>query len=397
MEDYSKQIFFLKGLNFLHLGGKAVILPFLPLYLLHKGFSSIEIGSIMGVAPLISVIAQPMVSFISDKYKKVKIILVYLYLIVTAVSFGVFFSNSFWVVFISFLLFHFALSPCTPLIDSMSLKTLSSNKGNYGKIRLWGSLGFFSIALISSPLLQRIGIDLLFIPFFVTSIITLFALSFLKDQDAPTAQVKLKSVGEVIKNRLFISFLLLCLLVLVPHRINDTMIVLHLESLGATTFWIGLAWSLAALSEVPVFYFLARKVSDYDELFLLSIVSGLYTIRWILYGVVSSPYIATFLQVTQGITFGLFWLIAMQMAVRIIPDHLRSTGQAVLSSVCFGIGGAIGGTGGGLVLDLYGSQFLYQLMAAMTFVATILIFLFYRSRQLKSQGNHVHKKSWVNH
>jgi MFS transporter, PPP family, 3-phenylpropionic acid transporter len=397
MDTNAKDIFFLKVLTFLHFGGKGIILPFLPLFLLYRGFSMVEIGTIMGVAPLISIVAQPFVGFISDKYKTVKKVLILLYFGVTAASFGVFFHHSFWVVFISFLLFHFALSPATPLIDSMTVKTLGPKKHEYGKVRLWGSFGFFCISLLAGPILQWINIERLFIPFLIITAFTIIVVSFLKDRTSSTTPVNIKSVGEVLKNRIFITFLLLCLLVIIPHRVNDMMIVIHLESLGATTFWVGLAWALGALSEVPVFYYLASKIKGSNELFLLSIVALLYTIRWGLYSVISSPYILSLLQISQGVTFGLFWLIAMQMAIRSIPDHLRSTGQALLTSVCFGVGGAIGGTGGGWILEHLGSHSLYQFMAGMTLVATFLIFLFYRSTQKRNIVQHVHKKVKVNH
>ncbi|WP_088102238.1 MFS transporter [Halalkalibacter urbisdiaboli] len=391
MNYEGKQISFLKGLTFLHLGGKAVFLPFLPLFLHVKGFSAVEIGTIMGVAPLISIVAQPVVGFISDKYKTIKGILVLLYISVIATSFGIFFTENFWFVFLSFLCMHFALSPCTPLIDSISLKSLGSQKHEYGKIRLWGSLGFFFIAIISGPILERIGIEQLFVPFFVTTLLTILMLLFLKEQDRSSKPVHLKTASTLLKNRVFMVFLGLCLLVLIPHRVNDTMIVLHLEGLGATTFLIGLAWALAALSEVPIFYYLSKKITAYNELLLLSLVAIMYTIRWALYAVISSAYLITFLQVLQGVTFGLFWLIAMQMAVKTVPEHLRSTGQALLASVCFGIGGAIGGTGGGWLLEQFGSQFLYQMMAFVTLMASVLIFLFYVRYHRNKNENHFSK------
>ncbi|WP_227522019.1 MFS transporter [Bacillus solitudinis] len=396
MEDsiqQQKQITFLKGLTFLHLGGKAVFLPFLPLFLYAKGFSAVEIGTIMGVAPLISIIAQPIVGFISDKYKTIKGILLLLYVGVIAVSFGVFFAGSFWIVFLSFMLMHFALSPCTPLIDSMSLKSLGDKKHEYGKIRLWGSVGFFLIAVISGPILEKIGIEQLYLPFIVTTLLTMVALLFLKDQESPNKPVNLKTAGALFKNRIFMTFLLLCLIVIIPHRVNDTMIVLHLEGLGGTTFLIGLAWGIAALSEVPVFYYLSKKIKDSNELLLLALVAIIYTVRWGLYGVISSPYLITFLQVLQGVTFGLFWLIAMQMAVKTVPEHLRSTGQALLASVCFGIGGAIGGTGGGYILGQFGSQVLYLLMSLMTLIAAVSIFMFYRFIQKRTKIGESKEKS----
>jgi PPP family 3-phenylpropionic acid transporter len=370
-----KQILFLKGIHFLHIGGKAVVLPFLPLFLIYQQFSSVEIGMIMGIAPLISIVAQPVVGFLSDKYKTIKKILILLYVCVFATSFGIFFSDQFGVVFISVILMHFALSPCTPLIDSMTIKSLGTEKHEYGKIRLWGSVGFGLIAVISGPLLQWWGIEKIFILFWFVILFTLFYFTFLKDQNQSSETVNFKSVAQVFKNRGFIGFIFLCLIVMIPHRINDTMIVLHLERLGGTEFMIGLAWALAAISEVPVFYFLSKKLKEYKDIVLLGVVAVFYSLRWILYSLIDSAWMITILQLSQGLTFGLFWLVAMQMAVRVVPEQLRSTGQSVLASVCFGIGGAIGGTGGGWVFDHWGSSIMYQLMAAITLFAVLLIFL----------------------
>lgn len=376
----NKQITFLKALSFIQASSKAIILPFLPLFLSYQSFSPVQIGTIMGVAPMVSIIAQPFVGYLSDKYKTIKKILILLYFLVIAVSFGIFFSGQFWIVFLSFVLFHFAQSPCTPLIDSMSIKSLGEKRRHeYGKIRLWGSAGFAATAGISGPILTGIGIEKIYILYWLLALTTVFFICFLKDQNQSSKPVSLKGVGEVVGNKPFVVFLLLCLLVMVPHRMNDTMVVLHLENLGATTFLVGLAWGLAAMSEIPVFYFLTKKIMEYNHLFLLGLIAVFYTIRWSMYGFIESPYIITFLQMSQGITFGLFWLVALQTAVTFVPNHLRSTGQALLTSVCFGLGGAVGGTVGGWIFDSYGSLVLYRIMAIVTLVAAIWIFLSYRS------------------
>lgn len=370
----NKQLRFLNALHFIHNGGKAVTLPFLPLFLIYKGFSSVEIGMIMGVAPVISIVAQPLVGYLSDKYKTIKNILIILYCIVIATSFGVFFPDKFIIVFISIVLMHFAMSPGSPLIDSMTLHSLKDNKSDYGKIRMWGSIGFAFIAVGSGPLLQWLGVSRLYILFWFVSLITLFLFTFLKDSNETTTPVNLKSVAEVFKNKSFIWALFLALIMMIPHRVNDTMIVLHMENIGATTFVIGLAWAVAAMSEVPVFYYLTKKITQYKDFALLSIVATFYTIRWLLYSQIESAWLVTCLQVIQGLTFGLFWIVAMQLVIRAVPDHLRSTGQAVLASVCFGIGGAIGGTAGGWVFDHWGASVMYMLMASLTAFAAILLF-----------------------
>ncbi|MBM7553151.1 MFS transporter [Thalassobacillus pellis] len=375
----NKQIAFLKALQFMHFGGKAVILPYLPLFLREQSFSSVEIGTIMGVAPLISIVAQPFVGFVSDKYKTIKYLLIIMYMGVIAASFGVFFQENFWIVFLSFLLFHFALSPCTPLIDSMTIKTLGPDRKQYGKIRLWGSIGFALTAITSGPILMLAGIGNLYLLLWASTLLTVFLVLFLKNTRQSSNKVSLRGIGEILRNAPFLTFLLLCLLIIIPHRTNDTMLVLHLEHLGAAATMIGMAWGFAAISEVPVFYFLSKRVMDYHPLLLLGVIASLYTIRWLLYGLIDSPAIITLLQFSQGITFGLFWLVALQTTVSYIPDHLRSTGQAILTSVCFGLGGALGGTVGGSIFDHFGSSVLYQLMALVTFGAVILIVFHYRA------------------
>lgn len=376
----SKQIHFLKSLSFMHYGGKAIILPFLPLFLYGQGFTSVEIGTIMGVAPMMSIVAQPLVGFLSDKYKTIKRILLLLYLFVFAASFGIFFSGSFWIVFLAFLLFHFALSPATPLLDSMSIKTLGPEKRHeYGKIRLWGSIGFALTATTSGPLLLWVGIDKIYVLFWIITMLTMFLISFLKEQNQSQKPVSLKGVRDVASNKQFVLFLVLCLIIMIPHRTNDTMVVLYLENLGATSIMVGMAWAFAALSEVPVFYFITKKLLEYNYLIFFGVITFLYTIRWSLYAFIPSPYVITFLQLSQGITFGLFWIVALQTAVKFAPEHLRSTGQSLLTSVCFGIGGAIGGTLGGWIFGQFGASVLYMILASLSFTALIWIYFSYRT------------------
>ncbi|SHN09210.1 MFS transporter [Gracilibacillus kekensis] len=380
----TRQLRFLKALTFLNMSNKGLILPFLPLFLSFRGFSPIEIGTILGIAPMVSIIAQPFFGFISDKYKTIKGLLLFLYFAVIAVSFSIFFSTSYIVVFISFLLFHFVMSPAGPLLDSMAIKSLGTkNRGEYGKIRLWGSIGFALTAVASGPVLALIGIENIYIVFWVLILLLISLTLFLKDNNHSADPVSLTGVKEVLSNKNFMLFLFLCFLVMIPHRMNDTMLVLHLENLGATTFLIGAAWGLAAFSEVPVFYFLTQKIMQFHHLFLLSIVALLFTLRWLLYGFIESAEWIVLLQISQGLTFGLFWLVALQTAVSFVPNRLRSTGQALLMSTCFGLGGAVGGTTGGTIFDNFGSQTMYQIMAAMTFIAMIGIFIIYKRTKVE--------------
>ncbi|MEH7306996.1 MFS transporter [Neobacillus drentensis] len=98
----------------------------------------------------------------------------------------------------------------------------------------------------------------------------------------------------------------------IPHRLNDSILGLYLSELGSSKSQIGSAWMFASLSEVPIFavsVFLFRK---YHPVFLITIATILYTIRWGAYGYIQDPTIISVLQVSQGVTFALFFVASME-------------------------------------------------------------------------------------
>src|SRR5699024_11678996 len=66
----------LKMLIFLFHVTNTIIISFLPLYLKFKGLSGTEIGWVLAVGPLASIISQPFWGYLSDKYKTVKWVLI---------------------------------------------------------------------------------------------------------------------------------------------------------------------------------------------------------------------------------------------------------------------------------------------------------------------------------
>ncbi|WJH34538.1 MFS transporter [Paenibacillus sp. CC-CFT747] len=186
----------------------------------------------------------------------------------------------------------------------------------------------------------------------------------------------------VFHNRTFLWFLVMVFLITIPHRMNDALFGLYLQSLGASPGMISLAWALAAAGEIPTFALLGRYMNRYHELAVLGLVSVLYTIRWLLYAYIHDPWVLVFLQLTHSVTYAVFWLVAVQYAVRLIPEELRSTGQALLSAVFLGLAGITGGFVGGWFQDEYGGTGMYLFGTVLTAISAVL-FLVTHARQRK--------------
>ncbi|ANE48296.1 MFS transporter [Paenibacillus swuensis] len=370
-----KQIFRLRGLVFSYYAMQAVLLPFLPLYFAKQGYDSFQVGVLMMIGPFVAVFAQPMWGYISDRMQTVKKI-VFLLWVCTVLSSVVLFTAQNFAVSITFsLLLYFFMMPSSPLLDGLTITSASNANISYGSIRMWGSIGFTVVAITAPFAINAIGgilnIKYIYWAVWLPAFIFLF---LVKDVPSKGASITLKSFKSIFANRSFLFFLLMVFILMIPHRMNDGLYGLHLSSLGATATMVGWAWAIAAFGEVPAFALLGKYMHKFNELALLGVAGGLYALRWVVYALVQDPWLLMFLQVTASFTFGVFWVTAVSYAVRLVPEHLRSTGQSVLAAVFLGLAGITGGSAGGWIRGEYGGAGMYWFGAVLAAVASGMFF-----------------------
>ncbi|MFC6230476.1 MFS transporter [Paenibacillus allorhizosphaerae] len=371
----NKQIWTLRGLNFSYYATTAVLMPFLPIYFESRGYSSSQIGLLMMIGPFVTLFAQPFWGYLSDRYHTLKLLIFGLWVMTVLSSVGIFQTTGYTFALLFMLLLYFFMQSSVPLLDTMAIKSTAKAKVNYGTVRMFGSLGFTLLAMSTGPLLQALGgLDHIPYLYWTIWILPLGLLLLLKDdKGAGGRRASLTDFGKLLGNKHFLWFLLLVFVLTVPHRMNDVLLGLYLKDLKATDTMVGLAWALAAASEVPTFALLGRYMHKFNELALLGVIGLLYTVRWLLYGYVTDPFVLLLLQASHCITFAAFWITAVHYAVRLVPMELQSTGQSMLSMVFLGLAGITGGLAGGWVKDHMGGAAMYQLGAGMALVAAVLL------------------------
>lgn len=344
-------MFPLSGFNFVFGCSVAIIVGFLPLFLVDKGFTNTEVGIIFSTGPFISLIAQPIWGFICDKRKSTKAVLLILLIVSLFLSWGLFISDSLVMNIVLMTGFMFFLSPVGPVTDSMTFSFAKQKGRSYGSIRLWSSAGFAVSSIGIGMLLEKVGLIHLDLSYYALIILAIIALLFVQDTKLNTAPINKSSLNKLFKNKEFVIFLAVAALAGIPHRLNDSILGLYLNDLGATKGQIGSAWMFASLSEVPVFAVSVLLFRKYHPIFLITIATILYTLRWVAYGYIKDPTIISVLQVTQGVTFALFFVASMEYISLIVPDEVKATSQTTFAAVFGGIGGIIGSLVGGMLLD----------------------------------------------
>ncbi|WP_370876199.1 MFS transporter [Neobacillus ginsengisoli] len=77
--------------------------------------------------------------------------------------------NSFWILLLLCAIFFSFMLPVGALGDSLALNTSQLVGTSFGRIRMWGSIGFALTSLLGGQILSRIGVNHLLYPYLAVS------------------------------------------------------------------------------------------------------------------------------------------------------------------------------------------------------------------------------------
>ncbi len=377
----------LRSFNFLYFALLAMFVSFLPVYLDAQGLPATKIGLIIGTGGFIAIFSQPLWGMISDRTKTIKKVMLLLLGCSTIVGYLLYASSSFIVLLLFTMLMYFFLMPLDPLTESLNFQTAEANGVSYGSIRTFGAVGYAVMSLAVGYTTQYFGINSLAFLFAGIGIISILICLPLPDAPVTGKPISLKSLRNFLSNKETIWFMLLIFIVAVPQRINDTFLGVYIRKLGGTPDMVGLAWFLAAGSEILVFALSFWWLRKGKELAIISFAAVFYFIRFFLSAWVTDPHILVYLQLLQTFTFPIFYSAAIQYLYRIVPEEWRATGQTVLAILFFGVSGIVASYLGGWFYESFGGKQLYLWISGMSFAGLLFSFVLnavYGKRKLVS-------------
>ncbi|NRF91717.1 MFS transporter [Paenibacillus frigoriresistens] len=377
----------LRSFNFLYFALLAMFVSFLPVYLDAHGLPATKIGLIIGTGGFIAIFSQPLWGMISDRTKTIKKVMLLLLGCSTIVGYLLYASSSFIVLLLFTMLMYFFLMPLDPLTESLNFQTAEANGVSYGSIRTFGAVGYAVMSLVVGYTTQFFGINSLAFLFAGIGIISILICLPLPDAPVTGKPISLKTLRNFLSNKETIWFMLLIFIVAVPQRINDTFLGVYIRKLGGTPDMVGLAWFLAAGSEILVFALSFWWLRKGKELAIITFAAVFYFIRFFLSAWVTDPHILVFLQLLQTFTFPIFYSAAIQYLYRIVPEEWRATGQTVLAILFFGVSGIVASYLGGWFYESFGGKQLYLWISGMSFAGLLFSFVLngvYGKRKLVS-------------
>lgn len=360
------------ALYLMYYGSLAALLPFLVLYFERSGLSGGQIGVLSGLMPAFILTAGPLWSAVADARGRARGLVVVAALGSAALAALVPTTAQFLPLLAIVAALAFFAAPLAALIDASVLAVLGDARDRYGRIRSWGAVGWGISAPLVGILTESVGLAWAFFSFGMLMTVTAgVAASMPRTSSGPRPRLALAAIVRLFANRAWAPFLTASFAGGVAMQGTSTFLYLRLADLGAGETLVGLAITVATVSEVPVFFATTRLLRRWPAQTLLLAALGVFAVRLIAYGLVAAPIALVAMQLMHGASFALMWTAGVQRAAELAPEGRNATSQGVFNATVGGLGATVGALLGGVLYDVLGAGGMFFALAALVAVASI--------------------------
>jgi len=356
---------------FCYFAAVGVFEPYLTPFWREQGLAPATYGLLLAILPAVSVAAPFLWTAAADLTRRAERIFLWNTGVCAAAALAIPHVRGAAPAAAAVLLFALARAPLVPMANSFTLRVLAGRRERYASIRLWGTLGYIGSALLAGVLVDRVGLWVgihgIGLAMAGAALVALLGRSRAQPVLPPVLG---RDILRVLADRRLQALLLAAALARLSFGPYETFFTIHLEQLGLSRTFAGLAWGLAAGSELAVMLAWPRLAAAAPPRTWVLLALGAHGLRWLLAAVAAAPAFLLLIQLTHALTFGAFYLAAVQEVDAAAPERLRATAQGAFASLGFGLGGATGNALSGLLYGALGMRGLYAAAAGVACLAT---------------------------
>lgn len=353
------------------------MMPYLSVYYKYIGLTGSEIGYLMSLITLATIVVPHFWGWLTSVLRKPKLVLQ----IATGGAFFAILPLNFFFEFNNLWFFTFILalfySALTPLADSLAVRSIRSLNVPYTRVRVGGSIGYIAAVTLCGFLLGH------FEPSVVVIMMSVFmgcafAITFtLKEKVIETDTSKVSgSFMDLLRSTEIRFFLLLAFLSYMAHAPFNVFFAVHLGNAGYTGEQIGLLIAFGVIIEIILFLFFGHILKQFSVVYVVAACFAFGAVRWFLVGWFAEfLWIVLFTQLMHCLTFAVFHMVSIEQVHRLFPEKFAAQGQAMYSAMAIGLGGGIGMVIAGYVWEWAGGAWTYTFAAVISLIAFVLLMI----------------------
>lgn len=270
-------------------------------------------------------------------------------------------------------LFGLFYNAVMPQFEAMTLTALGERTQDYGRLRVWGSIGFLLSAASYGTLLDRLG-DAAF-PWLTLPLLLAMALSALphRNDRPPPPGPDLHDAGHLWKRPGVRRFLVVALLMQMGFGPFYVFYTLHLQAHGHDGTLVGLLWAVGVLIEIVLFWYAPGLIARFGAPRLITACMAITLLRWLVtaFFAASLP-LMLLAQGTHALGFAVFHACCMRMMAEYFPGRRQAAGQSLLYAFSSGVGGVLGAGLAALLWEAGRGAWAFSGGAAMVAIALVV-------------------------
>ncbi len=374
---------------FLYYGAISILFPFLALFYQSQGLTGSQIGLLAAISPIISFFGAPLWTGAADashRHKLVAMLSITGVVIITFIFPGI---ASFGGLLLMISLYAFFGAPTGSLVDAAVLTMLGNRKERYGRIRLWGTIGYGIVAPFAGNLIGRLGLKWAFWGYAILMLGGLLVITQIPFRQSHSNGSFRGGLRVLFANQSWMLFLVMVFIAGIGMATINNYLFVYMQSLGASKTLMGFALTVSTISEIPAMFFSDRLLRRFGARGMLVIAMTTIGLRLLCYSLTTQPWVVLVIQLVHGLTFAAIYTAGVHYADQIAPPGMKSTTQGMFSGTLMGFGSAAGGLLGGLLLDQFSPGGMYAFSGTLVLVGLIVFLVVERRLVAKTEQSRI--------
>lgn len=357
--------------NFYYLSW-AVFSALISVYLLDKDFKASEVSLVVSTSFFTSMIFQPVIGMFSDRYdvKKVNFVL---FTLAGIGGLAFMFASSLITITIGYSFVLTLINGTNPVME----KIASSSPYQYGKIRIWGTIGYATGSWLAGMIYQLISPSAIFICFIITMILCIIGLlgTQTPSELGQNNEEKTKT-STLFHNYKYLYYLIIAAIFQGITNMANTYIPAMFQNDGLKVSLVSTILSFAVLCEAPLVLFSHKFMDKLTNKRLLIIAYSMITIQFLCYALnVWLPLKVIITLITKHPSGMLFIMINLKIVSTLVPKEHQITALAFVQTLR-NLSSIIFQNIAGQILDISSYQILFALSLIIIVVGFVLVILF---------------------
>ncbi len=380
--------------------------PVLSSYLINDlGFSGGQVGWIYALLPLATIISPFIGGQVADRWFSSEKVIGFLALTGGVLLLVVSRTTDFKVMFVLMFVYSLLYAPTLALTNSIAMINLDDSEAEFGKIRVWGTLGWIAAGWMLTgwrwggqdgilPLVQG---DTLFLAGLVSILMGLqsFSLPHTPPQKEGVKPWAFLESLKMLKVKDFAIFVGITFVVATELEFYYILTAPFLESdkIGVSSASVPAVMTIAQVAEIFVMAFLLSYwLKKYGMRKTLAFGVVAWPIRYIIFAVGAPAWLVIASLALHGFCYVFFFVAAFIYVDKVAPPDIRASAQSLIAIVALGLGRFLGSLFAGKIRDVFtvagetNWTYVFLVPCALTVVCAVAFLLFFREESAPARA-----------